>query len=73
MTAHVPQVGAPDPEKRTSPILDEDEEEELALDLEREAGVCYFNGASYPIGAYVQSGSELLHCEEHGVWVRRNT
>jgi hypothetical protein len=69
VTPHAPQVGAPDPEKRTSPILDEDEE--FSLDLELETGVCYFNDQSYPIGAYVLSGSELLHCEERGLWVRR--
>lgn len=68
MTRHAPQVGAPDPEKRTSPILDEDEEFEA--DLELETGACYFNGQSYPIGSYVTSGSELLHCERRGVWVR---
>jgi hypothetical protein len=68
MTGHAPQVGAPDPEKRTSPILDEDEEFEA--DLELESGVCYFNGAAYPIGSYVMSGDELLHCERRGTWVR---
>jgi len=72
MKAHVPQIGAPDPEKRTSPILDEDEEEDSSLDWEREAGQCYFNGQPWPIGSWVMSGSELLHCEEHGVWVRKS-
>ena len=70
MKTNTPQVGAPDPERRTSPIFDEDETEELSLDLELEAGACYFNGTRYPIGQYVRSGSELLHCEERGVWVR---
>jgi hypothetical protein len=65
----VPQVGAPDPERRTSPILDEDEE--LSFDAELETGVCYFNDVAYPRGQYLRSGSELLHCEERGVWVRR--
>lgn len=69
MKPHVPQVGAPDPEKQTSPILDEDEE--LMLDVELETGACYFNGQSYPLGSYVMSGSELLHCEERGLWVRK--
>lgn len=64
----VPQVGAPDPEQKTSPILDEDEE--ISLDMELEAGVCHFNGVAYPIGHYVRSGSELLRCEDRGVWVR---
>ncbi len=69
MAQHVPQVGAPDPEHKTSPFADEDEE--LSLDLELETGVCYFNGTAYPIGQYVRSGSELLQCGEKGVWVRK--
>ncbi len=72
MPHRVPQVGAPDPELKTSPIIDEQEaDEELSPDLELEAGVCYFNGVAYAIGDYVRSGSELLHCEERGVWVRK--
>lgn len=64
------QVGAPDPELRNSPIFDESELDERAAsrDLELEEGVCYFNGQSYPLGTYVQSGSELLLCTG-GVWV----
>ena len=69
MADHVPQVGAPDPELKTSPIFDE--YDEISLDLELEAGACYFNNVAYPIGQYVSSGSELLHCEERGVWVRK--
>jgi hypothetical protein len=65
----IPDVGAPDPELKTSPILENDEEE--TLDDELEAGVCYFNGAAFPIGQYVRSGSEILHCVERGVWVRQ--
>ena len=64
-----PQVGAPDPELKTSPILDEDEE--FSLDLELETGACYFNSVAYPIGQFVLSGNELLHCEERGLWVRK--
>lgn len=69
MSSRTPDVGAADPEKKTSPILDEDEE--FSLDLELESGACYFNNVAYPIGSYVRSGSELLHCEERGLWVRR--
>jgi hypothetical protein len=69
MKESVPEVGAPDPERRTSPILDE--EEELSFDAELETGVRYFNDVAYPRGQYVRSGSELLHCEERGVWVRK--
>jgi len=49
---HPLQVGAPDPERRTSPILDHDSEtdEALAGNLEVETGVCYFNGKTFGIG-----------------------
>jgi len=66
MKPAVSQVGAADPEHKTLPIVDE----ELTLDLELETGACYFNDVAYPVGQYVSSGSELLHCEERGVWVR---
>lgn len=66
---HHPQLGAPDPERRNSPIFDEDAEE-LSLDLELETGTCYFNDQAFPLGQYVSSGNELLRCAERGVWVR---
>jgi hypothetical protein len=69
MTNHVTLVGAPDPERQTSPIFDE--HEDISPDLELETGACYFNSAVYPVGQYLLSGSELLHCEERGVWVRK--
>jgi len=69
VTHETPRVGAPDPELKTSPILDEDEEE-LSFDAELEAPVCYFNGTTYPLGQYVLSGDEILRCDR-GVWVRR--
>jgi hypothetical protein len=69
MTDHIPQVGAPDPELNTSPIFDENED--ISLDLELETGACYFNNLAYPVGQYLLSGSELLHCEERGIWVRK--
>jgi len=69
MQRDMPIVGAPDPELRNSPILDDDEEE--SLDAELEAGVRYFNGVSYPLGEYVRSGEEVLRCAGRGVWVRQ--
>jgi hypothetical protein len=68
---HPPPVGAPDPERRTSPIFDENSagDEDLPVDFEPETGVCYFNDKPYDVGDYVCSGNELLHCEERGVWV----
>lgn len=70
MAERLVRVGAPDPERKTSPIFDEDAEE-LSLDYELETGVCYFNDTAYPIGSYVLSGDEVLQCEERGVWVRK--
>jgi hypothetical protein len=68
-----PQVGAPDPELKNSPIIDESEFDEHAAspDLELEEGACWFNGEAYPIGATVLSGSEVLECTERGVWLSK--
>lgn len=74
MNSHPPQVGAPDPELKTSPIAGQSTEfdDELPPDLEEfESGVCYFNNESFPLGSYVLSGDELLSCEKPGVWVRK--
>lgn len=67
------KVGAPDPELKTSPIIDDYELDEQAgaRDLELEEGVCYFNGRSFAIGDFVRSGSEVLQCTGRGVWVRK--
>ena len=70
MSPQPAQVGAPDPTLETSPIVDEDTDL-MSFDIDQETGACYFNGATYEIGAFVLSGSEVLHCEERGVWVRR--
>ena len=73
MKDKVLQVGALDPELKSSPIIDESayDEEAPVRDLEIEQGVCYFNGAAYPLGAYVRSGSEILKCTGGGVWARK--
>ena len=63
-----PQVGAPDPELETSPIVGEEDQVEVEPNVR--GGTCSFNGVGYRIGDYVQSGSELLRCEAPGVWVR---
>jgi len=64
------QVGAPDPELNTSPILEEFDEEFPALTQQfDELPVCYFNNVAYATGTFVCSGTgELLRCEK-GVWV----
>ncbi|MGD8588641.1 MAG: hypothetical protein PVG22_07385 [Chromatiales bacterium] len=68
-----PQVGAPDPELRNSPIFDEEDDEFLSLDAELESGLCYFNDQIYRLGEYVCSGDELLRCETYGVWIREGS
>ncbi len=70
-TSHPPQVGAPDPELRNSPIADEesDDFDVLKQELPGEP-CCYFNNTSYPHGSYVCSGETLLRCD-YGIWVRQ--
>ncbi len=62
------QVGAPDPERETSPIVDYAVEEDI--EPEGPGGHYVFNGVAFQIGEYVLSGSELLRCDASGVWVR---
>lgn len=67
-------VGAPDPELRTSPILEEGDEEYdvLAQEVE-ELPTCYFNNVSYADGSFVCSGTGvLLHCSK-GIWLRQGS
>lgn len=68
----IADVGVPDPERDTSPICDEPDElfDDSGLDDDTHGGACYFNGRAFAVGEYVRSGSELLHCEGRGVWVR---
>lgn len=63
-----PQVGVPDPNLDTSPIVGEDDDVEVEPNVR--GGGCAFNGVSYALGDFVLSGHELLRCERPGVWVR---
>lgn len=64
-----PHVGAVDPERKTSPIADEfDEDYEVINQEATESSGCYFNDTHYLHNAYVCSGSDLLQCKR-GVWV----
>lgn len=71
MSVEVEQVGAPDPELRNSPII-----EQVSVDDEQDSGgeeehhCCYFNSKAYPQGTYVCSGSGELLCCERGTWVQ---
>lgn len=68
-----PDVGAPDPELKNSPIAEETDEdfEVLRQEVPGEPG-CVFNGVSYAQGTLVCSGDELLRCD-FGIWVRQGT
>lgn len=67
---HPPQVGAPDPERRNSPVLTDPEQsfELLREQIDETTPSCYFNDVNYPDGAEVASGSTILRCDR-GIWV----
>lgn len=62
------QVGAADPDRENSPIIDDEEDIEAEPNVVN--GACYFNSVAYQFGARVMCGSEVLRCEAPGVWVR---
>ena len=66
---HVPQVGAPDPALKNSP-LGQASDEDLEVLKQQAPGepVCFFNSKSYPHGTYVCSGDTLLRCD-YGIWI----
>jgi hypothetical protein len=62
-------VGAIDPELKTSPVLEETDEESYELRHPApDASVCYFNGEAFATGDVVRSGSAILRCRQ-GVWI----
>jgi hypothetical protein len=64
-------VGAPDPELKTSPILDEEDEEfDVLAQEQEELPVCYFNNVAYDNGTFVCSGSGVLLKCQRGLWLR---
>lgn len=69
-----PQVGAADPERRTSPIQTDPEQsfELIREQVGDEAAGCYFNDVLYAEGSCVLSGSMYLRCE-HGIWREAGT
>jgi hypothetical protein len=69
-----PQVGAPDPERRNSPIQGDPEQpfELIREEIGDEAAGCYFNDQLYTEGSHVLSGSTYLRCD-HGIWVEVGT
>lgn len=67
---NVREVGASDPEHRTSLVLDAVDEEFEPSVSEQGLQVCYYNDEEFSVGTYVSAGSVLLRCEKGGVWVR---
>ena len=62
-------VGAIDPKLKTSPVMEETDEESYYLGQQvAEDSVCYFNGSIYASGESVRSGSAILECRR-GLWV----
>jgi hypothetical protein len=66
---HLPQVGSPDPELKTSPIAEETDEEYDVVKQELPGEPeCFFNNVQYKHGENVCSGHDRLRCN-YGVWV----
>ncbi|UTW02960.1 hypothetical protein KDX31_16765 [Amphritea atlantica] len=62
-------VGAQDPELKTSPITGEmDEDFDLLSQVSDDHAACLFNNATYPHGCYVTSGTVMFVCN-NGIWL----
>lgn len=69
MTARPPQLGALDPERKSSPVAWEgDEDTETLRESVPDEAVCFFNDLSYRDGTIVHSGSVRLRCDR-GIWL----
>jgi hypothetical protein len=69
MKKRAPQLGAPDPERKTSPVAwESDEDTESLRESVPDEAVCFFNDGTYRHGAVIESGSSVLRCD-HGIWV----
>ena len=69
MASKTLNLGAPDPERKNSPIAWEMEEDpETLREGVPEEPVCYFNDQAYADATVIKSGAVLLRCDR-GVWV----
>jgi len=69
MTKGTQQVGAPDPERKNSPVAwESDEDIETLRESVEDEPVCYFNDLAYADGTVVESGGTLLRCDR-GLWL----
>jgi hypothetical protein len=69
MKTRTQQLGAVDPERKTSPIAWEaDEDTDTLRESVPDEAVCFFNDRAYRHDTVVKSGSVLLRCD-HGLWL----
>jgi Protein of unknown function (DUF1496) len=69
MTSSTQQLGALDPERKSSPVAWEaDEDTETLRESVPDEATCFFNDLAYGHDTVVKSGSVLLRCD-HGLWV----
>jgi hypothetical protein len=69
--AGTPNVGAIDPKRKTSPVLEETAEESYEIRQQvpdADAGVCFFNDQVFAKGKFVRSGGAVLECRG-GLWI----
>ncbi len=64
------QVGAQDPERKNSPVVwgELDEDDDALREAVPGEPVCFFNDSAYPHGTVVKSGTTRLRCDR-GLWV----
>lgn len=69
MTRGTKELGAVDPERKTSPVAWEaDEDTETLRESVPGDAVCFFNDLQYEHGTVVQSGGVRLRCDR-GLWL----
>jgi hypothetical protein len=69
MTRRTKQLGAVDPERRTSPVAWEaDDDTETLRESVPDEAVCFFNDLVYDHGTVIESGNTRLRCD-HGIWL----
>ncbi len=69
----IPHVGTQVPELKNSPVADDMDDEIYVVGQEvEEQPVCYYNNKSYANGSYVNTGAEVLLCN-NGLWVYQSS
>jgi hypothetical protein len=69
MPKNIRRLAAPDPERKTSPVAWEaDEDTESLRESVSDDAVCFFNDVAYEHDTVVESGGVKLRCDR-GVWL----